>query len=440
MTSSYPDFSTVVDMTDPSPPPNNKEDNLDYSYYGPPGRYSPEGEILQAGGEAEIRQIDDKHKRHDASQQHQYPSQQEPRNQHSFNSSSYNQTQRNYAPPRAEERRCDPRTSSYRRENEGPRPRRERQWNTWIRPGSQEEEVERIKRPRTASLTDEEEQDPQHSVGPNSATSPERASNEISAQAVAPAPTDVTETEENLPVEAFSRQEQQEPVRSMMGASVASSPAVVSSTVAAAVVSSTPAAARQCEMDRQATVAAYPDREPSSDSSPATAVAMAAAAQSEHESSSSSNGICSFFYHDGEQDPMAFCCAKCRCTPEQRARYSDSVSQADDGDYFHRHCCHKVPREVVNENWLPPLQELQNGIYERQEDILLSGREHYPPPKPEVITRSQFGSRARRNRQNIETQVKNNDEIEHPVRCSGECHISFLYLCSNILLSLFVAA
>lgn len=120
------------------------------------------------------------------------------------------------------------------------------------------------------------------------------------------------------------------------------------------------------------------------------------------------NDVDTFFYApDG--DPMAFCCAYCRCSPERRETYGGECSQADCGDYYHRHCCHKIRWAEVETTWLPPLLELQEGIQKTQLEYLTED-ESYPEPRPTIITKSQVVKA----NANADTQVRNNDQIERP--------------------------
>lgn len=116
---------------------------------------------------------------------------------------------------------------------------------------------------------------------------------------------------------------------------------------------------------------------------------------------------CPFFYGE-DGDAMAFCCANCRCSPERRACYGDGVSQACEGDYWHRHCCHNVKK--ADSNWLPPLQELLEKIGDKQAGYEEAGLD-YPVPNPSILTNSQ----PVRSNTTADTQVRNNDEMEDPV-------------------------
>ena len=120
----------------------------------------------------------------------------------------------------------------------------------------------------------------------------------------------------------------------------------------------------------------------------------------------SNNYVCPFFYHEDDGDPMAFCCAKCRCSPERRALYKGRRSQQNANDYYHRHCCHKIRGDEVKDTWVPPLQEVQDGIQQRYSECL-ENEESYPRPQLPVITKREFRSLA-----NTDTQVKNNDDLE----------------------------
>lgn len=114
--------------------------------------------------------------------------------------------------------------------------------------------------------------------------------------------------------------------------------------------------------------------------------AAAAGAPEGNEAPNNKNDAeCPFFYAE-DGDAMAFCCANCRCSPKRRAYYGDGASQAFEGDYWHRHCCHNVKK--ADSNWLPPLQELLEQIDEKQGDYEEAGLD-YPVPNPLILTNGQ---------------------------------------------------
>jgi hypothetical protein len=93
---------------------------------------------------------------------------------------------------------------------------------------------------------------------------------------------------------------------------------------------------------------------------------------------------------------MAFCCAKCQCPQERVERYGGAISTGAEGDYHHRHCCHNISQVEVSENWIPPLQNLQdamqNKLYEAMEE-----EEDYPAPEPKIENSRVVANRARKN-------------------------------------------
>jgi hypothetical protein len=116
--------------------------------------------------------------------------------------------------------------------------------------------------------------------------------------------------------------------------------------------------------------------------------------------------ICPFFYHETEGEPMAFCCAKCQCPQERVERFGGAISTGAEGDYHHRHCCHNISQVEVSENWIPPLQNLQDAIQNKLNEAM-EEEEDYPAPEPKILNSRVVTNRAR---MNTETKVRNNGE------------------------------
>ena len=302
---------------------------------------------------------------------HNNPSQQQqPHNQISFTFSSHDAPQRNFPPPH-------PQGPDSSHDKSRPSHQANRPWNKWARPRSPNENLARNVRSRTASLTDEEEQQ----VVEPSATRITSTSASVTAESTVSSPNAHIEPSASLHQEAEGSRTETNNVRAVQ---VASS---TQSHQAATVSSST-----------ESFAASVPD-EPHGAANNQAPAAVASAALSANNSV-----VCPFFYHESEGDPMAFCCAKCRCPPERAERYGGAISTGAEGDYCHRHCCHNIAQEEVSKNWLPPLQNLQDAMQQKLVEAM-EREEDYPAPEPKTEDSRFVANRARKNAASL---VRNN--------------------------------
>lgn len=367
----------------------NEEDDVG-SYYGPPpGGYtpSPNKQRRQDTRQAEFHPGFQQYRHHSSSQQQYYSSYNDSRGSHSY-SRPYDEFGRSYPPPNAERYDNDSRYYPYDNRKRPP------QWNKWTKRSQYpvNQEPNRNVRSRTASLTDEEENERAQREREQQST----GSNGQAACREGDAAFATTSRRTDLPNVLHPGQ-----VISTMAPNI-------NETAPAARVPSMAAADRVRDEQRIATASSSqtPDAVARSSEQPETVPSSAAIAPANIQAENDDNeDLASYFYHEEDGDPMAFCCAKCRCSPDRRDQYGGAVSQAEEGEYYHRHCCHKINMAEVNSTWLPPLQEVQDTI---QNKFVEAGENDYPkPPTVRVSKNEVIKSNA-----SMEMQVKNNDEIE----------------------------